>query len=52
MNKAILSLLLIALVGTVAAQDEQVSIAKLNIDFETCFTGAAKFAHEIKALIS
>lgn len=24
----------------------------MNIDFETCFTGAAKFAHEVKALVN
>lgn len=56
MNKTILSLLLLALVGTAVAEEteaeQQIALAKFNIDFEACFTGAARFAHEIKALVN
>ncbi|KAL4443120.1 hypothetical protein ABPG74_002187 [Tetrahymena malaccensis] len=48
MNKAILSILLIALVGTISAQEE----VAFKIDFETCFTNAAKLAHDVKIALS
>lgn len=51
MNKAILSILLIALVGTISAQEEAATF-NFNIDFETCFTNAAKLAHDVKVALA
>lgn len=49
MNKAILAILLVALVGAASAQETIIDLPKINIDFETCFTAAARFAHEVNA---
>lgn len=49
MNKAILAILLVALVGAASAEETVINFPKINIDFETCFTAAARFAHEINA---
>ncbi|KAL4488456.1 hypothetical protein ABPG72_013024 [Tetrahymena utriculariae] len=49
MNKTILSILLIALVSTISAQEQADAF---QIDFETCFTSAAKLAHDVKIALA